>query len=72
MVIVSSFLLADAWMVVLFLCQVKVVIIGLMDYVDDPKTAHVLYFNTLYEEYKYDTSLSRSMGCFIRPVYPKK
>ena len=40
--------------------------------VDDPKTAHVLYFNTIYKQYKYDISLSRSMGCFIRPVYPKK
>ena len=39
--------------------------------VDDPKTAHVLYFNTIYDLYKYDISVSRAMGCFIRPVYSK-
>jgi hypothetical protein len=39
--------------------------------VDDPKTAHVLQFNTIYDWYKYDVSVSRATGCFIRPVYPK-
>lgn len=36
---------------------------------DEAKNAHVLYFN---KKDRSDTSLSRSMGCFIRPVYPKK
>lgn len=35
---------------------------------NDAKNAHVLYFNA---KDKYDSSISRSTGCFIRPVCPK-
>ena len=34
----------------------------------DAKKARVLNFNT---KEQYDSSIDRSMGCFIRPVYPK-
>ena len=34
----------------------------------DAKKARVLNFNT---KEHYDSSIDRSMGCFIRPVYPK-